>query len=322
MSNSTHPFVSVLTPTYNRRRFIPFAIKFFKAQSYPQDRMEWIIMDDGTDKVGDLFDPKKTGLKNVRYVAVPNGEKLKIGAKRNRMNEIAKGDIIVCMDDDDYYPPDRVKSAVFKLRSGLKNKIPMVAASELFLYFTDRNEIWKAGPYNRNHGTNGTMAYWRTYFKDHKYDETVDRAEERSFTNDWKTPLIQLNGMETMLVMCHNFNTFDKRRLIENPNPMFQKTTMKLSLWIKDKATRTFYESLRAEAIPYMGQLCLIPDASGNAIGSVSANPKNLAIDNPVTMFETGVITDISQAAVVDISDGAVTVAIEATKVDTIAHTP
>jgi glycosyltransferase involved in cell wall biosynthesis len=251
MANSTHPFVSVLTPTYNRRRFMPFAIQFFKAQSYPQDRMEWIIMDDGTDKIGDLFDPKKTGLKNVRYIAVPDGVKLKIGAKRNRMNEVAKGDICVCMDDDDYYPPNRVSDAVFRLRSGLKQKIPMVAASEIYLYFTDRDEIWKAGPYNKNHGTNGTMAYWHSYFKDHKYDENAEKAEERSFTNDWKAPMLQLDGMKTMLVMCHNFNTFDKRRLIENPGPVFQKTGMKLNTFIKDKKVRDFYQSLKAEAIPY-----------------------------------------------------------------------
>jgi hypothetical protein len=49
--------------------------------------MEWIVMDDGTDKVGDLFDPKKTGLKNVRYVALPEGTKLKIGAKRNALKK-------------------------------------------------------------------------------------------------------------------------------------------------------------------------------------------------------------------------------------------
>ena len=208
-------------------------------------------MDDGTDKVGDLFDPKKTGLKNVRYVALPEGQKLKIGAKRNAMNELAKGDICVCMDDDDYYPPNRVSDAVFKLRSGLKNKIPLVAASEIYLYFTDRNEVWKAGPYNRNHGTNGTMAYWRSYFKDHKYDPDAEKAEERSFTNDWKTPMLQLDGLKTMLVMCHNFNTFDKRRLIENPGPVFQKSTLKLNFFIKDKAARAFYEGLRAEAIPY-----------------------------------------------------------------------
>ncbi len=208
-------------------------------------------MDDGTDKVGDLFDPKKTGLKNVRYVALPEGTKLKIGAKRNAMNELAKGDICVCMDDDDYYPPNRVSDAVFRLRSGLKTKIPLVAASEIYLYFTDRNEVWKAGPYNQNHGTNGTMAYWRSYFNDHKYDPEAEKAEERSFTNDWKTPMLQLDGLKTMLVMCHNFNTFDKRRLIENPGPVFQKSTLKLNFFIKDKAARAFYESLRAEALPY-----------------------------------------------------------------------
>ena len=52
----SRPLVTVLTPTYNRRRFIPFLIECFKAQNYPQNRMEWIIFDDGTDKVGDLFE--------------------------------------------------------------------------------------------------------------------------------------------------------------------------------------------------------------------------------------------------------------------------
>ena len=109
------PLVSVLTPTYNRRKFVPAAITCFKAQSYPQDRIEWIILDDGTDKVKDLFD--SCGLTNIRYVALPEGEKLPIGAKRNRLNEMATGEIIVCWDDDDYYPPDRIKKAVNKLRS-------------------------------------------------------------------------------------------------------------------------------------------------------------------------------------------------------------
>jgi hypothetical protein len=95
------------------------------------------------------------------------------------------------------------------------------------------------------------MAYWRSYFKDHKYDPEAEKAEERSFTNDWKTPMLQLDGLKTMLVMCHNFNTFDKRRLIENPGPVFQKSTLKLNFFIKDKAARAFYEGLRAEAIPY-----------------------------------------------------------------------
>ncbi len=49
------PFVSVITPTYNRRCFIPAAIECYKHQTYPKERMEWIILDDGTESVEDLF---------------------------------------------------------------------------------------------------------------------------------------------------------------------------------------------------------------------------------------------------------------------------
>ena len=37
------PFVSICTPTFNRRPFIPSMIKCFEHQDYPKDRIEWIL---------------------------------------------------------------------------------------------------------------------------------------------------------------------------------------------------------------------------------------------------------------------------------------
>jgi glycosyltransferase involved in cell wall biosynthesis len=238
----SHPFVSVLTPTYNRRKFIPTTIACFKAQDYPKDRMEWIILDDGTDKVGDLF--AASGLTNVRYVEMPEGTKLPIGAKRNRMNEMAKGEIVVCWDDGDYYPPERVKKAVYKLRSVPGRKVEVVGSSLLYLYFTDRDEIWTIGPYAQNHCTNGTMAYWRSYFGPNRYDDTAEKSEERKFMQDWKTPVLQLKSEETMLVICHAHNTYDKRKMFEQKNPLLKKLTIKLKYLVRDKACREFYTEL------------------------------------------------------------------------------
>jgi cellulose synthase/poly-beta-1,6-N-acetylglucosamine synthase-like glycosyltransferase len=50
------PFVSVCTPTFNRRPFIPYMLDCFRNQDYPMDRMEWVIVDDGTDSIKDLID--------------------------------------------------------------------------------------------------------------------------------------------------------------------------------------------------------------------------------------------------------------------------
>ncbi len=201
--------VSVVTPTYNRRAYISQVIECFKSQTWPQDQLEWIILDDGTDKVGDLFAP----LTNVRYIAL--SEKLTIGAKRNRLNKLAKGDIIVCMDDDDYYPPNRVAHAVASLQANPGCRI--AGASAMYLNFVDRKEVWLSGPFGPNHGTNNTFAYWRSYTKEHRYDETVTHAEERSFTNDWTEPMVQLNPLSTVLMTCHANNTFDKKVLLRNP---------------------------------------------------------------------------------------------------------
>lgn len=238
---AARPFVSVLTPTYNRRKFIPALIECYKSQTYPSNRMEWIILDDGQDSVEDIFREAAKTIPNLRYIRENN--KQLIGAKRNRLHKEAKGDIFVCMDDDDYYHPERVSHAVTKLQQD--PKIQLAGSSVLFMYYTDVKVILKLGPYGPNHATNGTMAMKASYAKTHFYDETVTHAEEISFLERYKHPMVQLDPFKVMLVISHTENTFDKKKFLTKEqlekNPYLKMTQYKIKDFIKEKALRDFY---------------------------------------------------------------------------------
>ena len=85
------------------------------------------------------------------------------------------------------------------------------------------------------------MAWKKSYANTHTYDETVTFAEERSYLDDYKHPMIQLDPMKVMLVIAHSDNTFDKKKLRDSPNPFVKKTTLKLNDFIKDKEMRDFF---------------------------------------------------------------------------------
>ena len=80
-----------------------------------------------------------------------------LGAKRNFMHDKCKGSIIVYMDDDDYYPPDRISHAVEKLTNN-KNAL-CSGSSEIYVYFKDMKKMMKCGPYGEKHATAGTFAF-------------------------------------------------------------------------------------------------------------------------------------------------------------------
>jgi glycosyltransferase involved in cell wall biosynthesis len=206
--------------------------------------MEWIILDNGTDQIDDLI--KASGLTNVRHIPITD-RKVKIGEMRNILNREAKGEICVCMDDDDYYPPDRIRNSVKVLMVNKQKNILVAGCSEVLLYYTDRDEIWRIGPYFQNHCTNNTMTYFTEYGKQNLYDETVVMAEEKSYLKDYKTPLVQLKTEEHLICICHSTNTFDKRNLLLQVNPKLVKTNLKLSKLIKNKEIRDFYMSLKDE---------------------------------------------------------------------------
>ena len=215
------PFVSVCTPTFNRRPFIENMFNCFKNQTYPKDRIEWIIVDDGTDKINDLI--AKANIPQIKYFSLP--EKLPLGAKRNFMHKQTKGSIIVYMDDDDYYPPERIAHAVERLEG---NKEAMCAgSSEIYIYFKTLNRMVQCGPYGPRHATAGTFAFRAELLKQTSYEDHAALAEERAFLKDYTVPFVQLDPMKTILVFSHEHNTFDKRRMLENPHPDYLKTSPK-----------------------------------------------------------------------------------------------
>ena len=234
------PFVSIVTPTYNRRRFIPSLLKIVQSQTYPRDRMEWIVYDDGQEEVRDLFEAARSLLPDLNFIW--SEDKMTLGEKRNRLNQEAKGDIIVAMDDDDFYFPTRVEDAVMAFT--MNPSVHLAGASEVYMFFTDTKEIWKAGPYFVGHATNGTMAWTKSYGKTHTYDEAVAFAEEKSFLENYKNPLVQLDPKKVMLVISHSDNTFDKTALRTNTNPLLVKTALKMKDFIKDPGLHEFFHGL------------------------------------------------------------------------------
>ena len=214
-----YPLVSICTPTFNRRPFIPIIIKCFENQTYPRNKMEWIIVDDGTDKIEDLV----THLPEVKYFKYE--EKMSLGKKRNITNEKASGDIIIYMDDDDYYPPERVSHAVTMLRTN--PKALCAGSSAMFMYFKHINKMLQFGPYGPNHSTAATFAFRKELLTQTRFDESSTVAEERLFLKDYTIPFVQLDSDKTILVFSHNHNSFDKKELLKQlPNPYVHETTI------------------------------------------------------------------------------------------------
>ena len=275
-TSTNPPFVSVCTPTFNRRPFIEMMVACFDSQDYPKDRMEWIIIDDGTDPIEDLVG----GHPNVKYFRYTN--KLSLGKKRNMMHDKSKGDIIVYMDDDDYYPPERVSHAVDMLTT--HPSALCAGSSEMYIYFNDRKRMVQFGPYGKDHATAGTFAFKRQLLKQTRYNEDACLAEEREFLKGYTIPFVQLDPLKTILVFSHSHNTMDKRILLDNieivghPDSQYAKYSLKtLGDFIKDdKIVKFFTEDLEKRLATYEpGDIKLKPDVL-KQIGEIEEKKKQM----------------------------------------------
>jgi len=199
------PFVTLCTPTRNRQKFLPLAQQWILEQKYPKDKIEWLIVDDSDNNEPD-FTPggDLEGLK-INYVKLEGP--IKLGKKRNIVNTLAEGEILINIDDDDYYYPERISHAVDVLTEEIS--IQFAGSNLLLVYFLDDDSLWLSNP-GKNICCAGSFAYKRSFIERTFYDNHSNNGEEIAFTSEYTEQFAELEENKTMICIAHDKNTWDK----------------------------------------------------------------------------------------------------------------
>jgi len=221
-------------PTRNRRRLAAQAVQWFLRQDY--ERRELVVLDDGGDGLEALIpaDPR------VRYHRLD--ARLPLGAKRNRAVELARGEVIVHWDDDDWMAPDRLSRQVAALRASgadacgaqtlLHYHLP---AGQAWLYRYSGARPWLAGC---------TLAYRRAAWEAAPFPERTTIGEDTAFV--WQLDPERLHAMDDasfLVALIHGANASPKnlRGRQWEPRPLSDVAALM-------GADQRFYASLRGRS--------------------------------------------------------------------------
>lgn len=253
------PTVSILTPTYNRRNTFKLAIKNFYEIDYPQLKIEWIIVDDGTDSIEDML-PKESRIKyfyiddakrkefydemvksldtndniksskkkskNILSKYHKDGflnNRLPLGFKRNLCAQYASNEILIHMDDDDYYPPQSVQLRVSYLKKFLETDIhcifcTTVPSFHINEYKSIYNNVGDRMPIDKGISEN-TMAYTKKFWEEQKYNNQDLVKEGSNFIKGRLRYCKVIDFREIIVSLIHKTNFANRIKMPEGePN--------------------------------------------------------------------------------------------------------
>jgi glycosyltransferase involved in cell wall biosynthesis len=211
--------ISCILATRNRPQFAAQAIRLFEDQTCR--RAELIVIDDGDAPIRELcLDHRR-----VRYIRLPvptsTGTKLNIGIAS------AAGDILQKFDDDDYYHPRFLETALAHLPK--KNRDRSIVAWDCFL------AVEKGDPQVRfsGHGwkVGATLCFTRALWERHPFRD-VPRSVDSWFLKDHgRAKVIRVCAADYFMVVRHGRNTWTHfsdgqrvedyfRKLARDPRPV------------------------------------------------------------------------------------------------------
>lgn len=233
------PAVSVVTITKNRKKFFPICIYNWKHFIYPEQKIEWVILDDGeedlTDILSELKDPR------INYVKLGNMD-MDIGDKRNLSIEYCKYEYINHMDDDDFHFPD---SILGKVRCLLHYKKEFIYTISLGVY----DIISKSSAILENFHDVGELSilYTKNFWNKRKFcniKNNKNMYEAYTLCKKRETEMLGIDFWFIMISLTHNSNITKRlRSLGKNENASFydffpdefKQIINKLNLNIKNK---------------------------------------------------------------------------------------
>jgi hypothetical protein len=211
------PSVSIVTITKDRRPFIPLAKYCFLSQSYPESKIEWVIVDDGNDQIKDLV----SDLPNVTYVLCDEREGgWTIGAKRNLGVERAKHDVLVMMDDDDVYPNNSILTRVAMMLAGPKPH-ECVFSTTIPCYDIHETKSFMNVPPSTlamaDRVSEATLCFTRDFWKSRAFpDQQV--AEAGAFIRGREQMCREVSPQDVIVSLTHKKTTSSRKAPAGEPN--------------------------------------------------------------------------------------------------------
>lgn len=196
------PLVSCITPTYNRRSFVPQAIRYFQAQDYPNK--ELILLDDGSDSVADLVpsDPR------IRYLR--QERKSTVGAKRNLACTEAQGEIIVHWDDDDWMSENRLS---YQVKSLIEEQADICGLNKVLFLNSTSDRCWEYIYSNTSrpwvHGA--TLCYTKAFWRASPFPDINVGEDSRFVWSSRTAKILTLQDSTFLVALVHPGNISPKQ---------------------------------------------------------------------------------------------------------------
>lgn len=226
-----YPPVSCLMPTKNRRAFIPRALAMFMAQDYP-GRAELIVLEDGDDDCGDLVAAVENSADgHLQRMGSPVFYGRFVGSLGSKLNEcarVARGEICINWDDDDWNAPDRISTQVEHMRLTAK---PVVGFSSL-VYYTEGDTAGWEYTGDAWYASGSSHCYRRDWVLAHPRPE-MTVGEDNVFIAEAKTlgAVSTLSGSTSLVICDHSANCSNRgdaemRRLIRETADNFRRVPL------------------------------------------------------------------------------------------------
>ena len=260
--------ISVIIATHNRAALLPDSVKSIQEQSL--DNIEIIIIDDASvDDTSQVI--KKLEKEDQRVIGIRLFKNSGPGAARNRGIEIAQGEYIAIMDDDDFALPKRLEieskildenseiglvfSAVEWLDKNLNpiSKWPGIVIQGDFPQDTD--EIFKLLYLKSNKIPNPTVMFRQELFKWFKYPEHIWGPEDWMLFLKMAAKGIRMFAISEPLVLMRRDR--EHLRLMKSTQKSFDANRQALdeiNEWLDSEEIErfsSFKEPIEVEAVVY-----------------------------------------------------------------------
>lgn len=204
------PDVSIVTLTCDRRMFMPLAQYSYMIQSYPEDKLEWVIVDDGEDSIEDTL----IGVPNVKYIRLDT--KTSIGEKRNIGVRSAMYDTIVMMDDDDVYPNNSVLHRVVMLHGKQCVFCTTIPCYDIQKHLSFMN----VPPYTlamSERVSEASLAFTRSFWESRNFTD-IQIAEGNTFIQGREQVCREVSPQDVIVSLVHSKNTSSRKVPDGEPN--------------------------------------------------------------------------------------------------------